>query len=151
MHTGERETCAVVVELRVHPSAGAMALLAGLREVRADVVGIRSALEVFQVTGDASGAGQVVVVVNVTIGAGAWWHGVQSGQRKTCAVVIERGIQPCACAMALLAGLREVRSRVVGIGRTLKVLEVAGHAGRAAQIVVIVDVTIGAGAWRHGM
>ena len=51
---------------------------------------------------------QLVVVVNVTIGASARWHGMQSGERKPGAVVVELRVRPVAGVMALLAGLREV-------------------------------------------
>ncbi len=64
----------------------------------------------------------------MTIGAGARWHGVQSGEREPGAVVVELRVRPVAGVMALLASLREVRSRVVGIGGSLEILQVARHA-----------------------
>ena len=149
MQSGERKPSAVVVELRVRPVAGAMALLASLREVRSRVVGIRCSLEILEVARHAGGAVQRVVVVDVTIGAGAWWDGVQSGEREPGAVVVKLRVHPVAGAMALLASLREVRSRVVGIRCSLEILQVARHAGGVAYSVVVVDVTIGAGARWH--
>jgi hypothetical protein len=53
--------------------------------------------------------------------------------------------------VALVAGLREVRSHVVRIRRSLEILQVARHAGGAAQVVVIVDVAIGTSARRYRM
>jgi len=53
--------------------------LAGLGETAGDVVRIRSALEVFQMAGCASRAGQAVVVVDVAIEAGAGRIGVRIG------------------------------------------------------------------------
>ncbi len=144
METGKRESRAVMVERRVHPGAGAMALFAGLREVRSHMVGIGSALEVFQVTGDASGAGQIVVVVDVTIGAGTGWDGVQSGERKPGAVVVELCVHPVAGVVALLACLREVGSRVVRIRRALEVFEVARYAGVGRQVEVVINVAVSA-------
>jgi len=47
---------------------------------------------------------------------------MQSGQRKPGAVVVEVCARPVAGVMALLAGLGEVRSRVVGIRGSLIVL-----------------------------
>jgi len=108
VQSGEREPGAVVVEVRVRPVAGVMALLAGLREVRSRVVGIRCSLEILHVARDAGRAVQVVVVVDVTIGAGARWDGMQSGERKSGAVVVELRVRPATGRMALLAGLREV-------------------------------------------
>ena len=41
-----------------------------------------------------------------------------------------------------IAGLREAHLRVVGVGRTLVVLQVATHAGRTCDVEVIVGVTL---------
>ena len=57
---------------------------------------------------------------------------MQSGERKPGAVVVELRVGPVAGAMALLASLREVRSRMVGIRRSLEILQVARHAGGIA-------------------
>ena len=47
-------------------------------------------------------------------------------------------------AVALLAGLREVRLHVVRIRRALEILQVAAHAGRirAGQVVVVIHVAL---------
>lgn len=58
-----------MVKGRRRPSYGRMALRAVRREVRRNVVRVRSALEILEVTGYATRAGQVVVIVNVAIGA----------------------------------------------------------------------------------
>src|SRR5215471_10359192 len=109
-----------------------MALLASLREVRRYMVGIGSSLEILQVTGDASGGTQVVVVIDVAIGALPRRNSVHSGERKPGAVVVELRVCPVAGAMALLASLREVRSHVVRIGSALEILQVTGDASGAA-------------------
>ena len=53
--------------------------------------------------------------------------------------------------MALIAGLREVPANVVRVRGALKVFQMAGYARRARQVVVIVDVAIGAQPGRHGV
>ena len=60
------------------PRYGGVALRAVRREVRRDVVRVRSALEILEVTGYASRAGQVVVVVDMAIDALARRHGVSA-------------------------------------------------------------------------
>ena len=140
-----------VVECRIQPGAGAVALLASLREIRRDVIRIRRALEILQVTGHARRTRQVVVVVDVAIGALARRHHVQSRQLKSGGAVIEGCVQPCAGTVALLTSLREIRRDVIRIRRPLEVLQVASHAGGTRQIVVVIDVAIGALARRHGM
>ena len=97
---------------------------------------------------DAGRAGQVVIVIDVAIGAGARRDRVQAGEREPGGVVIKRGIQPGAGAMALVASLWEVRGDVIRIGRALIALEMAGHTLCTVQGVVIVNVAIGAGARR---
>ena len=92
--TGQRECRVVVVERRVRPERRVMAQFAGLREARRHVVGTRRALIVCQVAGYASGAGQVVVAVNVAVGASARRHGVRAGQREARAVVVKGRTQP---------------------------------------------------------
>ena len=46
--------------------------------------------------------------------------------------------------MALGAGLSEAGGHVVWTGGALIILQVAGHAGRAGQVEVVVDVAVGA-------
>lgn len=96
-------------------------------------------------------ASQVVVVIDMAVRAQPRRHGVRSSQRESSAVVVERGICPGRCAVAGIAGLREIRRYVVGVGGPLIVLQVAGHAARVAQAVVAVDVAIAALPWRHRM
>ncbi len=115
------------------------------------MVGIGGSLEILHVARHAGVSGQVVVVIDVAVGAGARWHGVQSGERKPGAIVVELRVRPVAGVMALLASLREVRGRMVGIGGSLEILHVARHAGVSGQVVVVIDVAVSAGARWHGV
>jgi hypothetical protein len=58
--------------------------------------------------------------------------------------VIKGCIRPVARAVALLAGLRETRCDVVRIRRALEILQVATHACRGSDGVIVVDVAVGA-------
>src|SRR5215472_13580029 len=126
-----------MVEGCVRPGCSVMTRTAGLGEVRRDMVGSGGALVILEVTGYAGRAVQAVVVVDVAISAGAWRHGVHSGQREPGAVVVEGRIHPVRGVVTLIAGLREVGRHVVGIRRPLIVLEVARDASGAVQAVVI--------------
>ena len=125
-----------------------MADFAGRRESGRRVrrtVGTRVVLLVARVT---QCAVQIVIVVHVAVGTSSRWHGVTSGEWEAGGAVIKRGIQPGASAVALVASLREIRADVVGISRSLVVLQVTRNAGVGGQIVIVVDVAIGASARR---
>lgn len=91
---------------------------------------------------DASRARNVEVVVEVAIGALARRHRMAPHQGESGTVVVERRVQPSRRVVALIAGLGEVARDVVRIGGAIVVLQVAGHAGRAIQSVVVVGVAI---------
>ena len=103
----QREPGGRVIERRIPPGRGRVALLARLREVRLHVIGVRGAVEVGQVAADAGrvGAGQVVVVVHMALRA--LQGGMRPSQREAGGRVIEGRVQPGRGGMALLAGLRE--------------------------------------------
>jgi len=133
------------------PSRSVVTNLASLRKSAGDMVGIRGPLEVLQMARHAGIGSQVVIVIDVAISASSRRHSMLAVERKPGAVVVELRVRPVAGVVALLAGLREVRSNVIRIGRALEVVQVAGHASCAGQVVVIVDVAVGAGTWRHGV
>lgn len=54
---------------------------------------------------------------------------MRTGKRKFAQVVIEARIEPICCGVALLAGLWEVASCVVGVLRAGEIREVTCHAG----------------------
>ena len=51
--------------------------------------------------------------------------------------------------MALLARLREIRGHVIWIARPVVIVEMATHASRVRDVVVIVDVAVCTLPWRH--
>jgi len=115
------------------------------------MVEIGRVLEIRQVTRDASSRGQVVVIVDVAIGTETRGHCVGARQREVHHRVIEGRRRPGNRGMALRAVRGEVCRHVVGIRRTLKIFQVAGNAGRAGQVVVVVGVAVDALAWRNGV
>src|SRR5579863_6936053 len=132
-----------MIEGAVGPGDGIVAGLAGRRES-----GVwnrsRRVVVVVLVATDAGGIGDVVVIIDVTIRALAGWNGVRSGEREAGFRVIKRGRFPGCCVVTSVAGLREALLRVVWIIRVLVIRQMAGHAGRTRQVVVIVDMAIGA-------
>ena len=82
---------------------------------------IRCGLEVFLVTTHASRGVQRVVVVDVAIGACPGRYGVHSRKREARIAVVKGRIRPVVGVVALLAGLRETRGDVVGIGGALEI------------------------------
>ena len=150
MRVSQREAGCRVVKLAIGPLNRVVAGIASRREPSRSVRYWCGCVVVIRlVAGHASRARQVVIIVDVAISAGPRRHRVISRQRESSAVVIERCIRPGRGVMALIAGLREIRGDVIRIGGALVILEVTGHARRAVQAVVVVDVAIGAGSWRN--
>ena len=98
-----------------------MALRAIGREATRDVIGICRALEIRHVTADAGGIGEVVVVVEVTVGALPWRHRVHAGQRKSRRVMVELRVQPVIRAVASIASHGKLAGYVVGVGGSIVV------------------------------
>jgi len=92
---------------------------------------------------DARAAGERVVVVDVAVGALPRRHRVQASQRESCRLVVKLSIGPLHGVVALLAGRGEatVRYRCGGV---IVVRLMAADAGRAGDVVVIVDMAIAA-------
>lgn len=79
------------------------------------------------------------------------WDGVRASQRETSTTVVKRRIEPGSRVVARVAGLGEVRGRVIWVRRSLEVLEVTRNACRGRQVVVIVHVAINTLPGRHRM
>ena len=150
VQAGQSEASRGVIELAVGPLNSVVALLTGGRESgvrywrgRVVVIGL--------VTADARDIGDVVVVVDVAIGALARRNGMGSAERESRLGVIECRRLPGCSVMADVAGLSEAASHVIGIRGSLEILEMARNASAAGQIVVIVRMAIGASARRNCM
>ena len=150
MQARQRESGAVVVERCIQPGRGAVARLAGLGEVRRDVIRVRGALEILQVAGDAGRAVQGVVVVDVAVGTLARRNGVQARQRKAGGGVVELAIGPQHRVVTLLARRGETRVRHRRGGIVIVGL-VTADARCVGDAVVVVDVAVRALPWRHHM
>ena len=139
MHSGQGEASVVVIESTVSPHDGVMTQLALGGKSRLDVVRIVGVVVVLDVTRAARTTGQVVVAVDVTLGA--LQLGMRTGQRESGLAVIKLCARPRSGAVTERTIRGESRRFVVRIGRVVVVLHVAGVAGAAAQVVVPVYVT----------
>jgi hypothetical protein len=65
--------------------------------------------------------------------------------------MVESGVRPHTGVVAQFTLLRESGSHVIRIRRPLKILEMAGNASGAFELVVVVDVAVDTLSWRHGV
>ena len=94
----------------IGPQIGVVTGFAGCGEGSRDVIHRRGRIVVILLMArNARGGSQVVVVIDVAICARAWRDSMGGREREPSAVVIKRRIQPGASAVALVAGLREIR------------------------------------------
>ena len=91
----------------------------------------------------AQSAVQRIVVVDVTIGAGARRHRVRVGQREAGGGMVKLAIGPLNRVVTGIARRREPRRGVSHrCGRVVVIRLVARDASRACQTVIIVDMAI---------
>jgi len=140
-----------VIELRRLPGGRVVASVAGLRESAGYVIGVRRVLEILQVARNACCAAQVVIIVDVAVGALAGRNGMRPRQREVHHGVVKRRGRPGDCRMTLRAVRREVRRNVIWIRRALEIFQVAANAGCAGQVVIAINMTIGALPRGHGV
>ena len=107
-----------------------MAEITGLGERSTDVIRICSRLIVFQMASNASSTGEVVVVVDVAVGALPRRHSVAAGQGKSDRAVIELGVEPVIRSVATLAGGGKLGDDVVRATGCLEICCMAGKARR---------------------
>ena len=111
------------------PRRGVVAYIAGLSKPAGDVVWIGCALKIFEMTGNAGSAGQVVIVVRMAIAALAGRHRVPASQCKIHHRVIELRRRPRERAVTLDAIRRKVSSDMIGIRRALEIGHMTARAG----------------------
>ena len=85
-----------------------MTRVARLCKSLSNVVGVRCPLEILEVARNASIARQVVVIVDVAVGACAWGNGMHARQREVDTVMVECGRRPPGGRMACIAGRRKI-------------------------------------------
>lgn len=110
-----------MVESRSRPGRRAVALLTGLRKSALHMVRTGCALVVLQVTRHTRCHSDVVVIVDMTVGALPGRNYMSACERKTRGGVIKLGSGPGRCVVTLLAGLCKSALHVIGIGRCLEV------------------------------
>lgn len=115
------------------------------------MIGIRGSLVILQVTRDARCGTEIVIVIDMAIGALPGRDGVHPSQRERGQGMVKRGIGPGDRVVTLIARLREASRNVIRIRRRLVILHVATHACRGRQVENIVQVAIGADPRRHRM
>ena len=145
VQAGQGESGGIVVKRGIQPGSRVVALLAGLRKIGRDVVGIGRPLKILQMAGNARRAGQVVIVVDVTIGAQAGRNHVASGQRESGGGVVELCVEPTVGAVARLAGGGKLSGDVIGVGRALEFGRMAGIAIRGHGLELAVSRALVAG------
>ena len=144
MRARQRPPGGRVVKRSVCPLDCVVTLLAGRREVRANVVHRRLRIVVVVlVTADARRVRDVVVTVHVAVGTLPWRNGMRTCQGKTRSGMVESAIAPLDGIVTLFTIGGEMRSHV--IHRRLCVVVVVlvtAHARRIGDVVVVVDVAV---------
>jgi len=107
------------------------------------VVGIVGVVVILHVAGAAGFVGQVIVAIHVALQAGQL--DVCSRKRKARGGVIELSIAPGIRVVTILASRWEPCLLVIGVSSALIVLQVAGHTGGVSDVIIAVDVALGAG------
>ena len=141
-----------MIEFGIRPVDGVVAGFAGQGQASRNMVDrLLGVVVVLLVAENARGLSQVVIIVDVAVGAGARRHGVSAGQREPSLGVIESRGLPGAGRVAYFASLREAALHVVRVVGVLEILLMARDARSLGQAVVVVGVAVGTRARRHGV
>ena len=142
-----------MIELGRLPGRSRVAEFACLREITADVVRVAGGVEILQVTANACRHRQVVVVVDVAVGALAGRYSVSSGQYEAAQRMVESRRLPGDSRVTVLAGGHENFRvlRMIRVGCAVVIVEVASDARGAGEVVVVVLMAVVTSARRVGM
>lgn len=140
-----------VIELGVSPDLRVMTGVTGGREMSRHVIRIVGVQVILLVAAVAVRRQARPVVVDVAVRAGTRRHHVRIGQREARLAVVELAIGQGNGVMTELASLRPAHLRMGRIVGIVVILQVTGHAGGLVQLVIVVDVAVGTGPWRHGV
>lgn len=89
VHSGQGKSCAAVIEVRIEPTVGAVACLAGHREFARCVIRVRGACIIGLVAGVALRRHRLKLAVGGVLMAGIAIHrGMSPGERKTIVVIL---------------------------------------------------------------
>ena len=129
-----------VIEGGVQPRLRVMAGLASRGEAYRFVIWVCGVVVVLLVARIAIRGKVLIVVVHMALVA---WHAyVSAGERPSVRTVVEFPVGPRHRVMTHLAGLRESDSLVWRIVSLVVVVQMAGHARRVGQFVVVVHVAL---------
>ena len=153
MRSGQGEAGAGVVEFAVGPKHRIVATLASGREMGRHVIHRRSGLVVIGlVATHASGRGDVVIVVDVTIGALTRRHRVAPVSGNPVLVWSNLpSVQSTVSWHCSQVGGKFAVTWFTGLMCRVVVLLVAADARRAGDVVVVVDVAVGTLPRRNGV
>ena len=128
-----------VIKRRIHPVRGVVAPLASRGVAEGDMVDWRLGVVVIRLVARHTGCvGQLVVVINVALCARC--GRMQASKRPTRAGVVELAVGPQDRVVTTLTCRRKTQSDVVNRRfRVVVIRLVARDAGRASQLVVVVD------------
>lgn len=101
----QRKWRVVVIERGTRPRRGVVAGIAGLGKTARYVVRVCRALEIFEVAGDTSGAGEPVISVHVALRA--LQRAMRPGKSESCGSVVEGCSQPGNGRVTTVASLGE--------------------------------------------
>ena len=152
----EREPRRAVVEFRSQPTIRRVAGLAGGREVRARVIGIRSGLKVLEMAGDTL-RGKTLILAHggALVAFLARYSGMRAEQRETVLVVFELlcrdvpaqyGVAPCAVrphlplvdvGVAVLAVLARIRNHEFDVA--LRAFHFFVHAAKRVLRFIVIE------------